>query len=121
MIQTVTISDWLPTMNANSSHGHWSKARKAHDVDRDTAWASAKYAGWQRFEGKVRVTITLYFAQHRRRDLDNLYYRCKGALDGIKAFCTDDDAEHMELVVAAQLALIPGRKATEICMETLEG
>jgi Holliday junction resolvase RusA-like endonuclease len=120
MIQTVTIQDWLPTMSANGSHGHWSKARKAHDIDRDTAWASAKHACWQRFDGKVRVTITLYFAQQRRRDLDNLYYRCKGTIDGIKDFCVDDDAEHMELVVAAQLALTGGRKATEIVMETIE-
>ena len=116
MMQTVTISDWLPTMSANGSHEHWSKAQKAHDCDRDTAWGSAKHAGWQRFDCKVRVTITLYFSQHRRRDIDNLHYRVKGVIDGIKYFCIDDDAEHMELVVAAQVPLIGGRKATEITM-----
>ena len=28
MIQSVVITDWLPTMSANGSHGHWSKARR---------------------------------------------------------------------------------------------
>ena len=108
-------------MSANGSHGHWAKAKKAHDIDRDTAWASAKYAGWQRFDTKVRVTIILYFAQKRRRDPDNLHYRVKGVVDGIKDFCIDDDTEHMELVVSAQLGWpLPGvRNGTEIIMETL--
>lgn len=121
--QTVTITDWLPTMSANGSHGHWSKARKAHEIDMQTAWASCKHAGWRKFNGKVRVTIILHFAVNRRRDVDNLHYRIKGCLDGIKEFCVDDSAEWMELVVAAHNPLPAThkgvRKATEITMETL--
>jgi len=122
VIQTLTINDWLPTMSANGSHEHWSKAKKKHDVDMQTTWASAKYAGWQRFSSKVRVTIILYFAQRRSRDTDNLYYRCKGVVDGIKDFCVDDSTQWMELIVAEQLVLplAISRKATEITMETLE-
>ncbi len=121
MIQTVTIFDWLPTMSANGSHGHWAKAKKKHDIDRDTAWASAKHAGWRKFDGKVRVTVTLYFAQRRRRDADNLHYRVKGCVDGIKDFCVDDSTEWMDLIVTAQSPLpnVPARKATEISMELL--
>lgn len=119
MKQTVVIQDWLPTMSANRSHDHWAKIRKAHQIDSQTAWASAKYAGWQLFKGRVRVTITLYFASNRRRDIDNLYARVKGCVDGIKQFCFDDSSEWMELKVNAQPALIRGRRATEITMETL--
>lgn len=119
MKQSVVIHDWLPTMSANRSHDHWSKVRKAHQIDSETAWASAKFAGWHLYKSRVRVTITLYFASNRRRDVDNLYARVKGVVDGIKAFCVDDSAEWMDLIVAAQPSLIPGRKGTEIVMETL--
>lgn len=120
-MQTVTIDDWLPTMNANGSHGHWASSRRAHHDDQETVWVSCKHAGWQRFDGKVRVRITLYFPQQRRRDIDNLFYRCKGVIDGVKEFCVDDSSEWMELTVAAQPGWpLPGvRKATEITMQTL--
>ena len=67
------------------------------------------------------MTVILYFAQRRKRDADNLHYRVKGMLDGIKQFCIDDDTEHMELVVSARLGCpLPSiRKATEITMETV--
>jgi Holliday junction resolvase RusA-like endonuclease len=121
MRQAVRIESWLPTMSANGSHGHWSTQRKKHQIDSETVWASAKFAGWKVFPGKVRVTITLHFATRRRRDTDNLYARVKGCVDGIKQFCTDDSSEWMELRVAEQPPLpgIVARKCTEICMETL--
>ena len=119
MIQTVTITDWLPTMNANGSVGSAYARNRIKKQDMGTVWGSCKYAGWKRFEGKVRVTVILYFAVRRTRDDDNLRYRCKGVFDAVKDFCTDDNTDDMEQIVLAQPALIPGRRATEITMETL--
>jgi hypothetical protein len=100
------------------------------------AWASAKHAGWQFVNGRVRLTITLVYPRKYRVDADNLAARCKGLIDGLKnytpprpvaiphtgievrrGFIEDDDTEHMELLVRAEVRR--GEKATEITLEPM--
>lgn len=104
-------------MSANGSHGHWSTRQKKHDIDRDTAWASAKHAGWRYETGKVRLTITLVYTRKYRVDADNLAARCKGVIDGLKGWFVDDDTEHLELAVRTGIG---GEKATQICLESVK-
>lgn len=117
MIQRCTIADWLPSMSANGSHGHWRSAQKQHDTDMHTTYGALLYAGWKRVESKARLRITLVFSVRRRRDTDNLYYRCKGVIDGIKPFLVDDDTEHLEIVPPVVL-VERGRRGVELELES---
>lgn len=117
MKQVLTIEGWLPEQVANGTHGHWATRKKKHDIAKKTAWAYATHAGWQRIDGKARLTITYVFSQKRRRDIDNLVARSKGLIDGIKPFLVDDDSEHLELVVRAEVR--PGEKGVRMELEAL--
>ena len=132
MRQECTITDWRPTMNPNGSHGHWATQKKKHDVDRDTAWASAKHAGWKFIPGRVKLTITLVYSKKPLPDIDNCYAKVKGLIDGLKCqtqvwfhddkdcgeFFTDDSPEWLDLSVTAVME--PGVKATRLVLESTE-
>jgi Holliday junction resolvase RusA-like endonuclease len=134
MKQTLTITDWHPTVNPNrnSSRGaHWAVARKKHRIDRDMAWASARQAGWEFMSGKVRLEIVFVYPRTVRVDADNLVARCKGLIDGLKSrdhpqaghgsrggFFEDDDTTHLDLHVSARVE--KGVKATEISLESID-
>lgn len=118
MIQRCAIEDWLPTMSANGSHGHWSASKRKHDTDMQTTYGSLLHAGWKRITTRGVLTIALVFPQRRRRDADNLHYRCKGLIDGVKPFLVDDDTEHVELVVLAVVE--PGVKCVRLELESGE-
>jgi hypothetical protein len=138
VIQTAVINGWHPTMSANGSHGHWATRQKKHDIDRDTAWATAMQAGWVFVPGRVRLTIVLVYPQRygRGMDADNAVARCKGLIDGLKGFeakhlplvgvtldrptrrkgyFEDDSTDWLELVVRAEVE--PGVKATRLTLE----
>lgn len=141
--QTLTITDWHPTMNPNgrnSSRGaHWAVARKKHQIDRDMAWASARQAGWEFVPGKVRLNIVFVYPHTVHVDPDNLTARCKGLIDGLKThqasrpkgstiravalpvrrgFITDDTTQYLDLHVSARTE--KGVKAIEITLESIE-
>jgi len=129
--QTLTIPAWHPKTNVNGSNArrHWSVIRKNHDIDRDMAWAAAKQAGWVFVPGKVRLTITLVYPKRPLPDTDNAYSKIKGCLDGLHChgcihqmqhigFFRDDSAEHLELIVRAEV--VPGCKQTKIELEAVE-
>ena len=118
MIQRCTVTDWLPSMSANGSHGHWKPKQNQHDTDMQTVYGAALFAKWKPIASRARLSITLVFPQRRRRDTDNLHYRVKGVIDGIKPFVVDDDTEHLDLVVRAETR--PGVKAVELVLEALE-
>jgi len=114
---TCVIENWLPEPIANGPHGHWSvKAKKLAEARRH-AFYYAKQAGWRSIQTKARLEITYVFPCRRRRDTDNLYARSKGVIDGIKTFLIDDDTEHLELFVKAEVQ--PGRKATILTLEEI--
>lgn len=124
--QELTIENWHPATSANRSHDHWRKTQKAHHADRDMAWASAMQAGWQFVPGKVRLTVVLVYSRRYRVDADNLASKCKGLIDGLNVsnrgrlgWFTDDDTEHLELVVRAVVE--PGVKQTRIFLEAVDG
>lgn len=115
--QRLVILDWIPAPLANGSHGHWSTRQKKLEAAQIMVWASAKHAGWIGAHAKSRLTVTLVFPQNRRRDTDNLYSRVKGVVDGLVkgGWIVDDDTEHLELIVRAEVRL--GVKATELLLE----
>jgi hypothetical protein len=122
-LQTIAIEGWRPEQIANSSHGHWSVRQKKLSIAQATVWAAAMQAGWRFVPGRVRLTITLVFAQERRRDTDNLYARVKGCVDGLRThrvrrvngiklprpvvrlgWFSDDSADVLDLVVKAEVS-----------------
>lgn len=111
------IDGFLPAPVANGSHGHWSRRYGSHRVAKVAAWGACKMAGWERIDTRARLTITLVFPQHRRRDTDNLYARCKGIVDGVKPFMLDDSSDVLELVVRSEVE--PGKRATRLVLEAL--
>lgn len=120
-VQTLTITDWLPDALSNGPHGHWSQRQKKLKAAQVMVWSAAKQEGLQPVVGKVRVTITLVFAQKRRRDLDNLYARVKGCVDGLVkgGWIEDDNTEVLQLIVLDALSLFK-QKATRITLESME-
>ena len=133
--QWCTIEDWHPTTNPNQRTSHWSVGRKRHYVDAQTAWATAKQAGWVFIAGKVRLTVTLVYKKKPLPDHDNAVARCKGIVDGLRnhpspwikprpgypmlsgllGFFEDDSPEWLELEVRAVVE--PGVKATRLELE----
>lgn len=118
-VQTLVIRGWLPPDIANASRQrHWTAIRKAAKATQTLVWASAKHAGW-RYVGddapRMRLTVVFVFSVHRKRDQDNLVARCKHMVDGLKPFLIDDDLEHLELVVNAEVR--PGVQQVELTLE----
>jgi Holliday junction resolvase RusA-like endonuclease len=111
-VQVCTIRGWLPEQFANGAHGHWSIRARKLKVAQATTWAAAKQAGWKRVNGKARLTITLVFGNHRRRDADNLHSRVKGCVDGLKEWIVDDSIEWLDLQVRAEV--VRGVKETRL-------
>ncbi len=122
--QTLEIPGWLPEPLANVSGDHWRKREKKLRNAQTVVWVAAKQAGWAPVTGRAKLTITLVFGVQRRRDTDNLYARVKGCVDGLKphpaataqfkqalvidspGWITDDDTEHLELVVRAEVSKV---------------
>lgn len=118
-IQKLVIDGWLPWALSNGSHGHWATRQRKLDLAQKQVWAYAKAYKLQPVVGRARLTITLVFPQHRRRDTDNLYSRVKGCVDGLVkgGWLTDDSADVLELVVRGETQR--GEKRTEIELEQL--
>ncbi len=116
-IQRLVIRDWLPAPLTNGPRGHWSAHQKKLRDAQVMVWASAKQDGLQPVEGRARVTFVLVFPNHRRRDLDGLYARVKGCLDGLVKgkWIADDNTQAIELVVRDEVR--PGIKQLEITLE----
>jgi Holliday junction resolvase RusA-like endonuclease len=104
--QSLAIEGWLPAPNANVSADNWRKRQKRLKAAQVMVWAAAKQAGWIPLAGRARVTVTLVFGQQRRRDVDNLYARCKGLIDGIVkgGWITDDSSDVLDLKVLAEVS-----------------
>jgi Holliday junction resolvase RusA-like endonuclease len=100
-VQGFVMAGWLPAPLTNGSRGHWSTYQRKLKAAQLRTWVVAKEAGITPLAGRAKVTITLTFPVQRRRDTDNLYARCKGVVDGLVkgGWLTDDDTEHLELVV----------------------
>ena len=118
-VQRLRIAGWLPAQVANGSHGHWSTRRGIYQRAKLGAYVAALDARWRPVRGRARLDIVLVFPQHRRRDTDNLYARCKGLVDGIKPFIVDDATEWLELHVSARVE--PGRRAVEMTLSGRDG
>jgi Holliday junction resolvase RusA-like endonuclease len=63
--------------------------------------------------------VTFIFPNRRRRDVDNLYARAKGVVDGVKrgGWIVDDSSEWLDLSVLAEVE--PGLRATVLKLEPL--
>ena len=99
--QSFCMAGWVPAAVANGSYGHWSThQRKLRGAQVHTT-VCAREAGIRPVAGRARVVITLTFPNHRRRDTDNLYARCKGVIDGLVrgGYIEDDDTDRLDLVV----------------------
>jgi Holliday junction resolvase RusA-like endonuclease len=115
---TCTIEGWLPEAIANGAHGHWAvKAKKLADARRHAFWHVTE-ARWKGIKTKARLEITYVFPNRRRRDTDNLFARSKGLVDGVKHLLVDDDTEHLELLVRAEVQ--HGRKATILTLTEIQ-
>lgn len=119
--QVAVIPDWLPPPVLNGSRQrHWASLRKEAEIGKTRAWAAARQAHWHFVPGKVRLYVTFTFNVKRFRDTDNLYARAKHLVDGLKGqFFTDDDADHLELVVHAEV--LRGIKQTRLELLPLSG
>lgn len=131
--QELTIRDWHPATSANA-RGNWRVIHQRHRADMEMASVCARQAGWRFVPGKVLLTVVLVYPQRYRTDADNLHARVKGLVDGLKTivskkgpymewtrqpgFFTDDDTDHLELVVKAEVQR--GVKETRIVLEPLE-
>lgn len=134
--QVLTINDWLPEQLANGPHSHWSVRQRKLNAAQVMVWSAARMANWQPVTGKARLTITFVFPQRRARDVDNLYSRAKGCIDGLKThtlsagrgkaraqvmrpgWIVDDSIEYLELRVLAEVR--PGVKCVEMMLEGIE-
>lgn len=116
-VQTCVITGWLPRPAMNVGHRHWAVRHRTVKAEKLTVWAYAHNAGWQRVEGRVRLTVTFVFPVERKRDLDNLHARAKSTIDALKPFFTDDSPEWLELHVNAEVR--KGERATELRLEAI--
>ncbi|MEV0357138.1 hypothetical protein AB0H71_13855 [Nocardia sp. NPDC050697] len=87
-----------PPMSANDQRrAHWTRVREAKaEVGESVAW-HAVAAKLPRFPFPVRVTVTWWAKDLRRRDPDAIAPFTKAALDGLVAagVLADDDAAHV--------------------------
>lgn len=115
--QSLVIPAWLPEQVANARHAHWGQRYTQLKHAQVTVWAAAMRAKWRPIKGRAKLTVTFIFPQQRRRDVDNLYARAKGVVDGVKrgGWIVDDDSAHLDLVVRAEVQ--HGVKATVLLLE----
>jgi Holliday junction resolvase RusA-like endonuclease len=118
--QTITINDWLPAPLVNGPHGHWATHQKKLKAAQVMVWSAARQDGLEAVSGRAAVHIELVFPVKRRRDLDGLYARVKGCLDGLVkgGWIVDDSTDAIDLKVTAVVE--PGHKATRITVEPVE-
>jgi Holliday junction resolvase RusA-like endonuclease len=117
LVQELVIPDWLPEQLANGQHGHWATRQKRLRKAQHAVWVAARLAGWQPISTRAKLTIVLVFPNQRRRDVDNLYARAKGLVDGVRlgGWVIDDDTAHLDLEVRAEV--VPGTRETRIRLE----
>jgi hypothetical protein len=117
----LVIPDFLPPPVLNTSRQrHWSAVRREAQNVKMTVWAYALAAGWKPDNPKPdrqRLTVVFVFPNRRQRDADNLYARAKHVVDGLKVFLVDDDLEHLDLVVQAEVR--PRVKETHLYLEAV--
>lgn len=114
-VQELVIEGWVPTQIANGSRQrHWTTRRAIQQADAERTAIAVRQAGWRPATvARPRLEITLIFPQHRRRDADNLYSRCKALVDSLKRLrlFVDDDIGHLDEVILPPL-VERGRRAT---------
>jgi len=116
--QHCVIPNWLPPAVLNTSRQrHWASVRKEVNTVKETVWASAKHAGWQRLDCKARLTVVFVHPVKRTRDEDNTVARAKHVIDGLKPFFVEDSPEWLERHVRAEVR--PGVKQTELTLEPI--
>ncbi|GAI73692.1 unnamed protein product, partial [marine sediment metagenome] len=102
----IEVSQLPPGSSSPNWRGHWGGKYKDSRVYHGAVFyccVDARNRGYR--EGvsfpfaKARLDLTFVFAQHRRRDRDNIISRAKPGIDAIVAagLLSDDDAEHLEI------------------------
>lgn len=115
-VQTATIQGWHPEYRLNGGHKHWATVHRLKRDDARQAFYAAKMAGWERIEGRARLTVVLSYPRGVLPDQDNLTACVKGCVDGLKGpdgYFQDDSPKWLELVVRA----VRGPKGTEMTLE----
>ncbi len=102
---TIEVGGIPPSSSSPNARGHWGgRYRDAKIFEAAVillcvnARNKAMIAGMSFPFIRVRVNLTIVFAQRRRRDKDNFWARFKSGMDGIvkSGLIMDDDAEHLE-------------------------
>lgn len=102
----IEVTQLPPVSSSPNWRGHWGGKYKDSRVYHAAVFyccVDARNRGY--LEGmsfpfiKAQLNLTFVFAQHRRRDRDNLLARFKPGLDAIisAGLVIDDDAEHLEI------------------------
>ena len=118
MRQELVIPGWVPP-NAGNEHLHYMTRHKQVKMIKQTVWGAAKHAGWVKVTGRARLSVTFVFSVKRTRDVDNLAYRAKALVDGLKPFVVDDSPEWLER--PDPVAVVEkGRTATIVVLESLD-
>jgi crossover junction endodeoxyribonuclease RusA len=97
-----------------NSRSHWSRRAKAAKQARESAgWeAKALWHGASVPNGGLRLLVTFYPPDKRRRDLDGCYSSIKAHLDGIADAMRFNDSR----IVATQLVMAEPKKGGEVVL-----
>ena len=117
MKQALTLNRWIPP-NAGNEHLHYMTRHKQVKMIKETVWGAAKHAGWVKVTGRAKLTVRFVFGVNRVRDVDNLQYRAKALVDGLKPFFVDDSPQWLDRVV--EVVVERGGKRTEVTLESLD-
>ena len=113
----IEVTQLPPVTSSPNWRGFWPERHKAGKVYHTAVFyccVDARNRGYR--EGmsfpftKARLNLTFVFAEHRRRDRDNLLARFKPGLDAIVGaeLLLDDDAEHLQ-IGNVDILVDPGR------------
>ena len=102
----IEVSQLPPVSSSPNWRGYWPERHQAGKVYHNAVFyccVDARNRGYR--EGmsfpftKARLNLTFVFAEHRRRDRDNLLATFKPGLDAIvdAELLLDDDAEHLQI------------------------
>lgn len=116
--QTMTLERWHPPSVANGAHGSWrARVAKRRETLQQVGW-QALIDKWRRVPGKARLEIVLVYPRKYRVDTDNLYSRCKDAVDALKDYMVDDSTDWLELHVSAVVE--KGVKETRLTLSPVQ-
>ena len=105
-----------PALSPNSRISRYDKAEAMRAV-RLEARALARNAGAHLVgfpEGRIGMTVTFYFPDDRRRDIDNCLASLKGALDGIADALGIDDERLLPILLDRGLNVPGGQVVVRI-------